>query len=332
MDIRLHREARRELADAVRSRYQSASSMEKRRMILDEFIATTGYHEKSAIRVLNAPAVHKQPQKRSRVPLYDEAVRAALIVLWEASDRVCAKRLQPLLRILLPALERNGHLKLQDPIRSKLLAMSAATVDRLLRVPRSTSRSKKPRRLEPAPRRRVRMRTFADWNEPLPGCMEMDLVAHCGTVNRGSYVHSLVLTDIASGWTEWAPLVVREGGLVVETIERIRLGLPESLISNPGMAAASGRRFTARCPGRSRQRSESGGACSAAAADVLTLSEATQLLRVTPEELEQLASRGEVPARRIGSSWRFKREVQTGGASPGSPGSMPDEQGPGIAL
>ena len=171
MDTRLHREARRELADAVRSRYQSASSMEKRR-ILDEFIATTGYHEKSAIRVLNAPAVHKQPQKRSRVALYDEAVRAALIVLWEASDRVCGKRLQPLLRILLPALERNGHLKLQDPIRSKLLGMSAATVDRLLRVPRSTSRSKKPRRLEPAPRRRVRIRTFADWNEPPPGCME----------------------------------------------------------------------------------------------------------------------------------------------------------------
>lgn len=73
------------------------------------------------------------------------------------------------------------------------------------------------------------MRTFADWNEPLPGCMEMDLVAHCGTVNRGSYVHSLVLTDIASGWTECAPLVVREGGLVVETIERVRLGLPFGL-------------------------------------------------------------------------------------------------------
>ncbi|MGH8665502.1 MAG: hypothetical protein ACREUX_14665 [Burkholderiales bacterium] len=58
MDTRLDREARRELADAVRSRYQSASGVNKRR-ILDEFIATTGYHEKSAIRVLNAHPVHK---------------------------------------------------------------------------------------------------------------------------------------------------------------------------------------------------------------------------------------------------------------------------------
>ncbi|WP_258598297.1 transposase family protein [Mesorhizobium sp. AR07] len=59
--------------------------------------------------------------------------------------------------------------------------------------------------------------------------MEMDLVAHCGEANRGSYVHSLVLTDIASGWTEAAPIVVREGTLVVETLERIRMGLPFAL-------------------------------------------------------------------------------------------------------
>lgn len=56
--------------------------------------------------------------------------------------------------------------------------------------------------------------------------MEMDLVAHCGEVNRGSFIHSLVLTDIASGWTEAAPLLVREGALVVETLERVRIGLP----------------------------------------------------------------------------------------------------------
>ena len=81
----------------------------------------------------------------------------------------------------------------------------------------------------PAARRRVPVRTFADWNEPPPGSMEMDCVAHCGDANRGSYVNSLVLTDIASGWTEAAPLVVRESGLLVETLERVRLGLPFAL-------------------------------------------------------------------------------------------------------
>jgi len=94
--------------------------------------------------------------------------------------------------------------------------MSAATIDRLLRAPRQATHAKKRRRVVPEIRRRVRVRTFADWNGPPPGSMEMDLVAHCGDVNRGSYVNSLVLTDIASGRTECTPLVVRESTLLVE--------------------------------------------------------------------------------------------------------------------
>ena len=228
MSTKMTQAMRKELTDAIRDRYAAAANNDKRR-ILDEFIAATGYHEKSAIRVLNN---HPQPrvrQTRKRPSIYDEAARGALIVLWEASDRVCGKRLKALLPILLPALERNGHLKLEVEIRSKILSMSAATIDRLLQMPRRATRSKKVARTVPEPRRRIRMRTFADWNEPPPGSMEMDLVAHCGEVNRGSYVHSLVLTDIASGWTEAAPIVVRESSLVVETLERIRVGLPFTL-------------------------------------------------------------------------------------------------------
>src|SRR5262245_36371572 len=219
---------RTELADAIRSRYTAAAHRDKRR-ILDEFIAATGYQEKSAIRVLNTPPEPKRRQTRKRPSIYDEAARGALIVLWEASDRICGKRLKALLPILLPALERNGHLKLETEIRCKILSMSAATIDRLLRTPRRTTLTKKPSRVVPELRRRIKMRTFGDWHEPLPGSMEMDLVAHCGEANRGSYIHSLVLTDIASGWTEAAPIVVREGSLVVETLERIRMGLPFAL-------------------------------------------------------------------------------------------------------
>jgi hypothetical protein len=219
---------RMDFANAIRDRYTAAATKDKRR-ILEEFIAATGYHEKSAIRVLNSPPGPKSRQTRRRPSLYDEAARGALIVLWEASDRVCGKRLKALLPILLPALERNGHLKLEEELRSKVLSMSAATIDRLLQMPRRATRTKKPARTLPEPRRRIKMRTFADWNEPLPGSMEMDLVAHCGEVNRGSYVHSLVLTDVASGWTEAAPLVARDATLVVETLERIRVGLPFAL-------------------------------------------------------------------------------------------------------
>ena len=228
MAIKMTHAARAELTNVVRKRYRAAAGADKSK-ILDEFIAVTGYHHKSAIRALNSEPTSNKRQPRARPALYDEAVQTALIVLWEASDRVCGKRLKALLPILLPALERNGHLHLHEPIRQKVLSVSAATIDRLLRMPRSATNLKKRRRAMPEARRRVPVRTFADWNEPPPGSMEMDCVAHCGDANCGSYVNSLVLTDIASGWTEAAPLVVRDSGLLVETLERIRLGLPFEL-------------------------------------------------------------------------------------------------------
>ena len=62
-----------------------------------------------------------------------------LVVLWEASDRVCGKRLKALLPTLVPALERPGHLTLDPPVHKQLMAVSAATIDRRLTSARATS-------------------------------------------------------------------------------------------------------------------------------------------------------------------------------------------------
>ena len=127
MDTQLTHAARIELARSLRQRYQAASSRAKKQ-ILSEFIAVSGYHPKYAIHLLNAADAAAAPRRgRVRPTIYDDAAKRALIVLWEASDRVCGKRLKPLLRILVPALERHGHLKLDQVIRGKVLAMSAAT-------------------------------------------------------------------------------------------------------------------------------------------------------------------------------------------------------------
>jgi hypothetical protein len=65
-------------------------------------------------------------------------------------------------------------------------------------------------------RRSVPVRTFADWNDPPPGFVEADLVAHGGSSAKGSYVQTLTLTDIATGWTECAPVLVREQKLLTD--------------------------------------------------------------------------------------------------------------------
>ena len=108
MDTQLTHAARIELARSLRRRYQAASSRAKKQ-ILNEFIAVSGYHPKYAIHLLNAVDGAAAPRSgRVRPTIYDDAAKQALIVLWEASDRVCGKRLKACCRILLPALERNG--------------------------------------------------------------------------------------------------------------------------------------------------------------------------------------------------------------------------------
>ena len=120
--------ARRELVEALRLRYAAATREEKVR-ILTEFTAVSGLHRKSAIRVLNAEAESEPPMKRAGRPcLYDQAVQQALVTLWEASDRVCGKRLKALLPVLLAALEKHGHMAVAPAVKTSLLALSAATM------------------------------------------------------------------------------------------------------------------------------------------------------------------------------------------------------------
>ncbi len=208
-----------ELVTALGTRYGSAEKAEKTR-ILDEFVAVTGFHRKHAIRLLRPDSRPICASRKPRRRLYGEELREALVVLWEASDRVCSKRLKPLIPVLVPALERHSRLSLAAEARDRLLTMSPATMDRLLSDIRAVARGGQRRRagLSSAVRRDVPIRTFAEAANLPPGCLEVDFVAHCGTATSGSFVQSLVLTDVATGWTECVPVVVREGGLVIEAI------------------------------------------------------------------------------------------------------------------
>src|SRR5689334_21710943 len=154
----------------------------ERGRILDEFTAATGYHRKHAMRLLRAGQVNQRCGPRPGRRVDDDAVREALIVVWEASDRICGKRLRPLVPILLEAMERHGHIHLVPEVRTRLLAMSAATIDRALRDIRQQAGAATRRRSAPsaAIRRSVPVRTFADWDDPPPGFVEADLVAHSG--------------------------------------------------------------------------------------------------------------------------------------------------------
>lgn len=227
---RMSMATRSELIEAITERYKVARRGDKCR-ILDEFVAVTGYHRKHAIRALNRRG-KKSPASKRHSLRYGDDVREALIVLWEASERLCSKRLRPMIPVLLPALERHGRLQLDGELCSKLLTVSAATIDRLLTEVRIVARGGQRRRagMSSAVRRSVPVRTFGDWNDPPPGFVEVDFVAHSGTSSAGNFVQTMVLTDIATGWTECVPVRTRDGGNVIVAIKQARSLFPFPLL------------------------------------------------------------------------------------------------------
>ena len=129
--------AKQELLATIRGRYRASSKREKSR-ILDEFIAVTGHHRKHGIRLLRQSGDdgEQQPAVKKGRRIYDEAVRQAVIVVWEAADRICGKRLKAALPHLV---ESPGGVHgapwppdLDPGVRQRLRSASAATLDRLL--------------------------------------------------------------------------------------------------------------------------------------------------------------------------------------------------------
>jgi hypothetical protein len=221
--------ARREVLSAVAERYRSAGRVEKGR-ILDALCRTTGWHRKHAVRalrrVVEKTATTRDPRERKR--RYGVTIKDALTALWEASDRVCGKRLVVMIPTILPALQQHGRLQFSEGEQAQLLAVSAATIDRMLGDVKVVAAGGRRRRVGfySAIRREVPIRTFNDWKDPAPGFCEVDMVAHGGTSVAGSFIQTLTMVDVATGWTECLPLVNRGGSLVVEALKRAQSLFP----------------------------------------------------------------------------------------------------------
>jgi hypothetical protein len=216
--------AKRELLASVAPRYLAAGRTEKSR-IVDEFVASTGYHRKYALALLKHPNVKTSRPGRHRTKRYGPEVAQALCFCWEMVGCPCSKRLVPFLAELVPVLERFGELRLSDEQRLRLLSVSAATADRLLKEVRrqhgpTTTRS------GTLLKHQIPIHTFADWYDTKPGYVEADLVAHCGDSTEGWYLNTLVMADVATGWTEPLGLLYRDQQTVRDGIEQLRQRLP----------------------------------------------------------------------------------------------------------
>jgi hypothetical protein len=225
----MSQQSKREYVERVCHRYLQATRSEKTK-ILDEFVAVTGQHRKSAIRALRH-GYQQGRERRGRKRKYTGASVAALVEIWRICGCICGKRLQPFLSEMVAVLEVHNELMLDEETRTLLLQMSAATIDRKLqpyrqRQGRGRSTTKPGTLLKQA----IPVRTFADWDEVVPGFVEIDLVAHCGQTTEGQYLNTLTATDVVTGWTECFLLRHRSQLAVAAAMDTLQQRLPFPLL------------------------------------------------------------------------------------------------------
>jgi hypothetical protein len=235
--------SKREYTEIMRGRYLKEAKKEKGK-ILDEFIKVTGYHRKAVIRVLLKKA-ECGVSHRGRPRKYSPVLQP-LKSIWEASDRLCSRRLKPFIPEMIQVLRRQGELHIDSDATAQLTKLSPSTIDRMLRPYRqrggrkplsATQRSKLLKSSIP-------IRTFADWKENKPGFLEIDTVAHCGERVEGFYLNTLCSVDVATSWTECVPVWGKGQERVKSAVHHMRRRLPFALL---GLDSDSGSEFLNFC-------------------------------------------------------------------------------------
>jgi len=238
--MRLTMHERKSVTKVTAARYQKATKKEKK-AILNEFVQLTSYNRSYATFLLRSPGKQWPPPPklalcgeaslnptRGRTPIYDESVRSQLKKIWMIMDQICGKRLAPLLSELIPILERHHEINLDPQSREKLLVISPATIDRLLAAEKTELCGGKLSHTKPGTllKSQIPVRTFSQWDEQLPGFVEIDLVGHEGGDARGDFILTLNVTDVLTGWIEIQAVRNKAQVWTLEALKEIRHRLP----------------------------------------------------------------------------------------------------------
>jgi hypothetical protein len=218
--------------DTIRERYKNAPKVEKT-IILNEFCRNCPYSRKYAIRILHAK-VEPRLSRPGPKPKYDDEVIEHLKALWEAMNRMCSKKMVVALPLWL-----NFYRGATASVKEQLVSMSASTIDRRLAVYRRPLRKGLSTTTPSMVKSRIPIKLL-DHEVREPGFIEADTVAHCGDNGGGTFVSSLTMTDLNSGWTENRAVLTKVARGIVDLVGKIERDLPFNL---QGFACDSGSEF-----------------------------------------------------------------------------------------
>src|SRR5213083_1451553 len=229
MDKTMSQPTRVEVLGKLRRRYETAGAKQKRKL-LDQAQELLGYHRKSAIRALRAPAVVSGPVILTGRPLTYQPSRLLpwLRPIWQATDYACGRRLVAMLPEWIPAYEQHER-RLPEEAREKLLTISGRTLDRLLEPLRVQGSGRSLTRPGTLLRQQIPIRGSV-WEEGKAGWLEVDTVALCGGSVAGEFVWMVDGVDYATTWVEVRAMWGRGQAGTLSALRDVEASLPFPLL------------------------------------------------------------------------------------------------------
>jgi hypothetical protein len=211
--------------------YKKVSKSEKTK-ILNEAVKITGLSRKHIVRLLKQPKESLIKRKASGRP--EKYSRSQLVshihFLWTQMERISGRRMKAAFSDWLPFYKNDFF---TQEIRLSLEKMSSSTLERFLKEIRKNNKiSKGLSTTSPARymKNKIPINTV-DAKIEKPGFMQSDTVAHCGDSAGGSFISSVTLTDIHSGWTENFAMPNKKGHEVRKAFTELESSLPFTIIA-----------------------------------------------------------------------------------------------------
>lgn len=122
--------------------------------------------------------------------------------------------------------------KRREEKRILLLQISASTIDRLLTHDRKRINIKGRSRTKPGSllKHQIPIKMWTDWDNTVPGFLEIDSVHHCRGSLYGDYLYTLDTVDVATGWNECCAHLGKGEYRTLQALETIRERLPFKLL------------------------------------------------------------------------------------------------------